>query len=110
MNVSSKLLCIMTWNIRPFTRNFTRVGKIFTNFNNFLRNNSSNTLFNEFKSLKDSFSEKSDILYLLSCQNGNEICIKETRKKVSERVNQHSAAISNKNNLSLVYYIALLRV
>ena len=36
--------------------------------------------------------------------------LKRHVRKSQKKVNQHSAANSNKNNWSLVYYIALLRV
>ena len=62
-------------------------------------------MINQFNNLKDLLSNnsKTNVVYQLSCDNCQNTYIGETRKLLSERVNQHAAAVNNKNKLSLIY-------
>lgn len=75
------------------------------NYNVILSNKPSNTLFKKFNNLKDPLplEAKTNVVYQLCCENCNNVYIGETKKKVCERVNQHVAAVRNKNELSLVF-------
>ena len=70
-----------------------------------LSNKPSNTLFKKFNHLKDPLplDSKSNVVYQLSCDSCPSVYIGETKKKVKERVNQHHAAVRNRNEFSLVH-------
>ena len=75
------------------------------NYNVILSNNPYNTLIKKLNNLKDPLplEAKTNAVYQPCCENCNNGYIGETKKKVCEWVNQHVAAVRNKNELSLVF-------